>query len=419
MLSLDFPQETTDFSRRRNGVPRLQSGEYRVRIAYMQSTVTLRLKLIGTQEDFALLAETQSAYVQALNHTSQVAFTQHIKNPVALHHLTYRDVRAATGLPANLTCSARAIVAEAYKREPEKKHAWKENAGMRYDARTLTLRLSQAAATLTTLQKRVQVGLVISDYHRQYLDGIWTIAKTATLCRSGKRWFLHVVAEKEIADVPEGDALGVDAGIKRVATTSTGKIFPGGTISQIRRRRFRQRRSLKAGHNRSRGKRRLLKRLAKREQRAVAWKLWNVANGIVHEARATAASVIVLECLTGIRFRIRVAKKRRLIQHGWPFASLAAKIRHVASKHGIHVEEVDARNTSRTCRCGHVDKANRLSQSVFRCVSCGYSHNADILGAFNIRERYVNPGWGLVNAPVMPAVPVPVAEEAAGQSRLL
>ena len=384
----------------------------------MQSVVTLRLKVTGTPEDIALLTATQAAYIQALNQTSRVAFTTKVRNPVALHHLTYRDVRIATGLPANLTCSARTVVAEAYKREPVKKHAWKDNAGIRYDARTVTLRLSESFATLTTLGKRIKVGLRISDYHRHYLDGTWTVLSTATLCRVKKIWYLHVVVRREIPDVTEGNALGIDAGIVRIATTSAGTVFRGGTISQIRRRRFHQRRSLQTGHK-TRGSRRLLQRLGQREHRTVEWKLWNVANGVVHDALRTGCGVIVLERLTGIRARIRVARKQRLIHVGWPFASLAAKIRHVASKHGIRVEEVDARNTSRTCRCGHIDKANRLSQSVFRCVSCGYSHNADRLAAFNIAQRYVDERCALVNERLMPAVPVLVAGRAAGQSPCL
>ena len=98
-------------------------------------------------------------------------------------------------------------------------------------------------------------------------------------------------------------------------------------MSQLRRRRFKQRRSLKTkpeGHKRTRSQRRLLKRLSGKEARAVSWKLWNVAQGIVREAIKAGASVIVIEDLKGIRGRIRVAKKQRLIHHGWPFSSFAA-----------------------------------------------------------------------------------------------
>lgn len=49
---------------------------------------------------------------------------------------------------------------------------------------------------------------------------------------------------------------------------------------------------------------------------------------------------------------------------------------------------VDPKYTSRTCPvCGLIDKANRPEQSVFRCVSCGHSGNADIVAAGNIASK--------------------------------
>ena len=133
------------------------------------------------------------------------------------------------------------------------------------------------------------------------------------------------------------------------------------------------------------------------------WKLWNVANDIVRGAIATDCGTIAVEDLTHIRTRIRAAKKQRLIEQGWPFASLQTKVRHVASRHGIKVVEVDARNTSRTCRCGHVDKASRIDQSNFRCTHCGHSLNADLNAAFNIRARHVSSGCGACKPPQLSA----------------
>src|SRR5262249_24366080 len=314
---------------------------------------------------------TQKAYVVALNQTSGVAFEKKVFNSVALHHITYRDVRELSGLPANLVCSARNVVAEAYKRDKDKHHCWKETAAMRYDARTLTVKLDQEFATLTTLDGRVRVSLILSDYHRRYLDGSWEIEPTATVRRQGRIWYLHLIATKDIPDSQSDGAIGVDSGIVRIATTSTGKVFKGGIIKHIRERRFKQRRDLQSARHKSRNQRRLLKRLAGKEKRSVEWLLWNVANGIVDEALKAGAGTVAIEALKGIRSRIKVAKKQRLIQHGWPFSSLFLKIAHVASKHGIRMESVEARNTSRTChKCGHCDKANRKSQTVFVCVRC-------------------------------------------------
>ncbi|HZF40909.1 MAG TPA: zinc ribbon domain-containing protein [Blastocatellia bacterium] len=145
----------------------------------------MKIKLETTDQASQSLSETEKAYVVALNHTSQVAFEKKAFNSVALHHVTYRDVREVTKLPANLVCSARNVVAEAYKREKEKRHRWKETAAMRYDARTLRVKLDQQYATLTTLESRTRVKLILSDYHRQYLDGTWEVEPTATVSRNG------------------------------------------------------------------------------------------------------------------------------------------------------------------------------------------------------------------------------------------
>ncbi len=354
----------------------------------MKATLTLKIKLETTQQASDSLFKTQRAYVAALNQTSEVAFEKKVFNSVALHHITYRDVRKLTELPANLVCSARNVVAEAYKRDKEKHHRWKETAAMRYDARTLTVKIDQRYATLTTLDGRVRVSLIVSDYHRQYLDGSWELEPTANLTHKGRTWYLHLIATKDIPESGSNEAIGVDSGIVRVATTSTGKVFKGGVIKHIRERRFTQRRDLQAARHKSRNQRRFLKRLAGKEKRSVDWLLWNVANEIVDEALKANAGTIVIEELKGIRDRIRVAKKQRLIHHGWPFSSLFLKIGHIASKHGIRIEPVDPRNTSKTChKCGHCDAANRKSQVSFVCVRCGHKSNADFNASLNVRDR--------------------------------
>ncbi|MFU8788610.1 MAG: zinc ribbon domain-containing protein [Methylobacter sp.] len=45
-------------------------------------------------------------------------------------------------------------------------------------------------------------------------------------------------------------------------------------------------------------------------------------------------------------------------------------------------------HTSQTCpSCRHVAKENRLTQAEFVCVECGFSENADLVGAINVLAR--------------------------------
>src|SRR5215510_2474755 len=237
----------------------------------MKVTLRLKIKLETAEQASQSLSETQKAYAVALDHSSQITFERQVYNSVALHHITYQDVRDMTKLPANLVCSARNAVAEAYKRDKEKRHRWKEMAAMRYDARTLTVKLDQQYATLTTLDGRARVNLILSDYHRQYLDGTWEVEPTAAVSHKGRNWYLHLIATKDIPDSQSDGVVGVDSGIVRIATVNTGKVFNGGTIKHIRERRFKQRRDLQSARHKSRNQRRLLKRLAGKEKRSVEW----------------------------------------------------------------------------------------------------------------------------------------------------
>lgn len=52
------------------------------------------------------------------------------------------------------------------------------------------------------------------------------------------------------------------------------------------------------------------------------------------------------------------------------------------------VIRVPAHHTSRQCSaCGHIDKNNRLSQAIFKCVTCGHTANADHNAAINIKRH--------------------------------
>jgi hypothetical protein len=55
-----------------------------------------KIKFETTDNASQSLSETQKAYAVALDHTSQVAFENQVFNPVALHHITCRDVRDIT-----------------------------------------------------------------------------------------------------------------------------------------------------------------------------------------------------------------------------------------------------------------------------------------------------------------------------------
>tara|TARA_R110002020_G_scaffold28797_12_gene91416 strand:- start:1589 stop:2989 length:1401 start_codon:yes stop_codon:yes gene_type:complete len=56
---------------------------------------------------------------------------------------------------------------------------------------------------------------------------------------------------------------------------------------------------------------------------------------------------------------------------------------------GKKLDTVDPRNTSRTCpKCGCIDKKNRPTQALFKCIKCGYNSHADFNAAGNINMKF-------------------------------
>ncbi|MER5914954.1 transposase, partial [Streptomyces sp. NPDC001982] len=104
------------------------------------------------------------------------------------------------------------------------------------------------------------------------------------------------------------------------------------------------------------------------------------------------------------RERVRLRKPQRATHSSWSFAQLGAFIAYKARRAGVPVVYVDPAYTSRTCaECGHIDRANRVSQAWFACRSCGFVDHADRNGSRNIRAR----AWELRRRGVESTAPAP------------
>ncbi len=69
-------------------------------------------------------------------------------------------------------------------------------------------------------------------------------------------------------------------------------------------------------------------------------------------------------------------------------ASFYEMLVYKAEWYGRELIKVKAEYSSQECsKCGHTTRENRKSQSVFKCVSCGHSENADLNAAKNIEAR--------------------------------
>lgn len=362
----------------------------------MELSKTAVCKLKPTVEDLEKLLKTLEAFRDACNYISKVAFERRVFNPVALHHMVYRETREKFQLPANLAIRARDRVAKAYKQRRDKPLEFK-SLSMDLDERLFRLidKPDGIYASISTIQKRVKVPLDIGEYQRKLLEN----AKPthAVLVYRDKQFFLHITINKTVPEPKGNNPVGVDVGMKNLLVASNGFKVKGGEILR-KRHCFRELRSSLQAKGTKSAKRRL-KRLSGREGRYVNTVLHQVSRAFVNSLRE--GDIVVMEKLAGIRNRAKHRKNQNGDFHSWAYRKLQSFIEYKALERGIPVVHVEPKNTSITCpRCGFVSKANRRTQSLFRCINCGFQHNADYVASLNLSRMELAPtGWAVVNQP--------------------
>lgn len=354
-----------------------------------------QVKLQPTPEQADALRRTLLAWNEAANYISNQAWMAKSFRSYDLHHATYYTVRERFGLAAQLAIRVIAVVADAYKLDKRTKRTFRKLGSATYDNRVLSWSLDKSEVKIWTMDGRQRVSFVCGERQRKLLESLQ--GECDLVYRDGE-YYLHQTCNAVEDDTfdPSG-WLGVDFGIVNIATSSDGVQFSGGAILGVRKRRRRQRRRLQARQTRS-AKRRL-RALSGREARFATDVNHQISKQIVERAKRTERGIAV-EDLTGIRGRVRLRRSQRDNLHSWSFHQLRTFLTYKAKLAGVPLVAVDPRHTSQQCSvCGHVERANRPSQDVFSCKSCGFAANADFNAARVISGR------ALVSAPNVAAIP--------------
>jgi putative transposase len=340
----------------------------------VQTFRTIRFKLEIQAEDLPVLSRLFDLYAQACTQIARFGQEHRESNPIRLQHALYKKIRSEFKLPANLVITALRRVAGALRSSNFRGRFQFRPSFVALDARTFTLKLGKGEISFSTqLGHRLRAALDIGAYQH---EGLWSahLVQTAILVRARDGFYANIVAESEVRESANTGVLGVDLGIRNVATTSGSYQQSGRDLAQYRNHRWRIRASFQSKG--TKGAKRALKRLSGREKRHAAWVNHNVAKGIVVNAIKEGCSLIRMEDLKGIRARTKVRDKHRnRLQAHWSFGQLQNFVAYKAADRGIRIQLIPARNTSRTChRCGQLGARNR---ETFNCKPCGLRMDAD------------------------------------------
>ncbi|MDH6490221.1 putative transposase [Streptomyces sp. SAI-127] len=394
--------------------------------------LVVQVRLLPTPEQAAALEATLHACNEAASWVSNVALARGEFKNFALRQHTYDTVKSRWGLGAQAaqhvikkTCDAYTTLkanlksgnlgrpgSQRYRRATEKPISFRPQGAQPYDDRMLSWQIPGRTVSIWTTAGRVKSVAFTASAEQLATLALYRKGESDLLERDGM-WFLNATCEVPQAplNTEPVDFLGIDLGIVNIATTSDGEILAGRELNRLRTRERSLRAKLQKKSTPS-AKRRLRKRRRKEARRAKDIN-HKIAKHVVAEAERTGRG-IALEDLTGIRERVRLRKPQRATHSSWAFHQLGQFIAYKARRAGVPVVHVDPAYTSRTCaECGHIDKANRISQAWFTCRSCGFVDHADSNSSRNIRAR----AWELWRRGAQSTAPAPPRTPRGGTGR--
>jgi IS605 OrfB family transposase len=264
---------------------------------------------------------------------------------------------------------------------------------LRLDKRLITLRGKQV--TVCGAGRHSKTILYIPPYFETlYSKGKF---KSATLVyrKKLKQFWIQMSFEIETQEPFQGDAIGVDRGIKNIVALSDGTLISGKPILKINRKYLYNRTMLQKKGTRSATRR--LRAIGGKEKRFIR----NMNHVVTKKLAAAPYSVFVLEKLKNVskKNRGKVSNKRI---HGWSYFQFEQFLEYKLEEKGKSVVFINPAYTSQDCSCcGHRDKLSR-TKSLFKCTVCSYAAHSDINAAKNILTKHLSAQsaeQGTVNCP--------------------
>ncbi len=259
--------------------------------------------------------------------------------------------------------------------------------------------------------------------------------KNVTVSLNAGYWYVSIQTEREVAIPLHASplAVGIDLGVVRFATLWDGHketvLEPLGSFARHQHRLAKAQRQMarktKFGCN-------WLK--AKARVQRIHRQIGNARNDYLHKASHAISKSHALACVEdlqvgnmsrsakgsaeqpGRNVRQKTGLNRSILDQGW--SEFRRQLDYKAQWAGGWLVAVPPQYTSQQCpECGHTYADNRQTQSLFLCVACGHSENADRVAAKNIRERGLKTLEGQDHAPIACEVNGAVRPSAAGTRR--
>ena len=229
---------------------------------------------------------------------------------------------------------------------------------------------------------------------------IGTIKNVTVTAKCGK-WYVSIQTEYEQEEpVHYGSDIGIDMGIVRFATLSNGQYFnPANAFKTLKGKLAKLQRQLKRKTKGSNNWKKLVTKISKLHHRIA-----NIRKNFLHQISNTISknhATVYIEDLKvgnmsksakgtvenpGKMVKQKSGLNRAILDQAW--YEFRRQLEYKLRWRGGQLIPISPQYTSQCCpACGHTAKANRTTQALFACVQCGYTANADVVGAMNVLQR--------------------------------
>ena len=223
--------------------------------------------------------------------------------------------------------------------------------------------------------------------------------KNATISKRGGRWYVSIQTEREVDEPKHASKseIGIDVGIKAFAALSDGTLYE--SLNSFRKLEE----ELRQAQRKLRCKVKFSKNW-KKQQAVVARihiRIADARQDFLHKISTDISKNHAMICIEdlkvrnmsasaggtvedpGCRVRQKAGLNKSILDQGW--YTFRCFLKYKQHWCGGRLIPVPPQYTSQTCsECLHVSAENRRTQSLFVCVSCGYTDNADVNAAKNV-----------------------------------
>ena len=207
-----------------------------------------------------------------------------------------------------------------------------------------------------------------------------------TISRRGGRWYAALTVERDeptVKQAPKGGAVGIDLGVKALATLSDGTVIPNPHHLQADEQRLK--RAQQALSRKMKGSKRRAK--AKDRVARLHARIANRRTDTLHKLTARLAQTYSDICIEDLNVAGMV-KNHHLAKviSDVSFYELRRQLEYKTAKTGAKLHVIDRwYPSSKTCsNCGSVKTKLSLKERTYKCERCGLVIDRDLNAAINI-----------------------------------